>query len=67
MLENHELHEGRRHPSRGIGLDTLRHVFHASAYAVCDSAAIGLIMGRADPSMGGHYRERVEDSPLRKA
>ena len=26
--------------------------------------AIDLIMGHSDPSMGGHYRERVEDSRL---
>jgi integrase len=49
----------------GLGFYTLRHVFRTVADAARDPVAIDLIMGHADPSMGGHYRERVEDSRLR--
>jgi integrase len=49
----------------GIGFYTLRHVFRTVADAARDPVAIDLIMGHADPSMGGHYRERIEDSRLR--
>jgi integrase len=49
----------------GIGFYTLRHVFRTIADAARDPVAIDLIMGHSDPSMGGHYRERVEDSRLR--
>ncbi len=48
----------------GVGFSTLRHVFRTVADAARDPVAIDLIMGHADPSMGGHYRERVEDSRL---
>jgi integrase len=48
----------------GIGFYTLRHVFRTVADAARDPVAIDLIMGHTDPSMGGHYRERVEDSRL---
>src|SRR5262249_2408717 len=49
----------------GIGFYTLRHVFRTVADAARDPVAIDLIMGHTDPSMGGHYRERVEDGRLR--
>jgi integrase len=49
----------------GIGFYTLRHVFRTVADAARDPVAIDLIMGHTDPSMGGHYRERVEDDRLR--
>jgi integrase len=49
----------------GVGFYTLRHVFRTIADAARDPVAIDLIMGHADPSMGGQYRERVEDSRLR--
>jgi integrase len=49
----------------GIGFYVLRHVFRTVADAARDPVAIDLIMGHTDPSMGGHYRERVEDSRLR--
>jgi integrase len=49
----------------GVGFYTLRHVFRTVADAARDPVAIDLIMGHADPSMGGHYRERVEDGRLR--
>jgi integrase len=49
----------------GIGFYTLRHTFRTVADAARDPVAIDLIMGHTDPSMGGHYRERVEDDRLR--
>jgi integrase len=49
----------------GIGFYTLRHVFRTIADAARDPVAIDLIMGHTDPSMAGHYRERVEDSRLK--
>jgi hypothetical protein len=48
----------------GISFYTLRHVFRTIADAARDPVAVDLIMGHSDPSMGGHYRERVEDSRL---
>jgi integrase len=48
----------------GIGFYTLRHVFRTVADAARDPVTIDLIMGHADPSMGGHYRERIEDGRL---
>jgi integrase len=49
----------------GIGFYTLRHVFRTVADAARDPVAIDLIMGHNDPSMGGRYRERIDDSRLR--
>jgi hypothetical protein len=49
----------------GLGFYTLRHVFRTVADAARDPVAIDLIMGHTDPSMGGHYRERIDDSRLR--
>jgi integrase len=49
----------------GLGFYTLRHVFRTVAEAARDPVAIDLIMGHTDPSMGGRYRERVEDGQLR--
>jgi integrase len=49
---------------RGIGFYTLRHVFRTVADAARDPAAIDLIMGHADPSMGAHHRERIDDARL---
>jgi integrase len=48
----------------GLNFYTLRHVFRTVADAARDPVAIDVIMGHSDPSMGGHYRERVEDSRL---
>jgi integrase len=49
----------------GLNFYALRHTFRTVADAARDPVAIDVIMGHADPSMGGHYRERVEDSRLR--
>jgi integrase len=49
----------------GLGFYTLRHVFRTVADAARDPVAIDLIMGHTDPSMGGHYRERIDDDRLR--
>jgi integrase len=48
----------------GLNFYTLRHVFRTVADAARDPVAIDLIMGHSDPTMGGHYRERVEDGRL---
>jgi hypothetical protein len=47
---------------KGVGFYTLRHVFRTVADAARDPAAIDLIMGH---TMGGRYRERIEDGRLR--
>jgi integrase len=49
----------------GLGFYTLRHVHRSIADAARDSVACDIIMGHSDPSMAGHYRERVEDDRLR--
>ncbi len=43
---------------------TLRHVFRTLADEVKDPAAIDLIMGHADDSMAGTYREKIADQRL---
>jgi hypothetical protein len=48
----------------GISFYVLRHCFRTVADAARDTVATDIIMGHTDPSMGGHYRERVEDSRL---
>jgi integrase len=48
----------------GLGFYTLRHVFRTIADGARDDTATDIIMGHSDPSMAGHYRERVEDSRL---
>ncbi len=50
---------------QGRGFYALRHTFRTVADAARDPVAIDLIMGHSDPSMGGHYRERIEDGRLR--
>jgi integrase len=49
----------------GVGFYTLRHVFRTVADAARDPVAVDLIMGHTDSSMGGRYRERIEDARLR--
>jgi integrase len=49
----------------GVGFYSLRHVFRTVADAARDPVAIDLIMGHTDPTMGGHYRERIDDERLR--
>lgn len=51
--------------SQGRGFYALRHTFRTVADAARDPVAIDLIMGHTDPSMGGHYRERIEDGRLK--
>ena len=48
----------------GRGPYTMRHVFRTIADEALDRVAIDLIMGHSDPSMGGHYRERIDDARL---
>src|SRR5262249_7926513 len=48
----------------GLGFYALRHVFRTVADEARDPVAIDLIMGHTDPSMAGHYRERIDDSRL---
>jgi integrase len=49
----------------GLGFYSLRHVHRTVADGARDAVACDVIMGHSDPSMGGHYRERVEDQRLR--
>ena len=51
-------------PREGLNFYALRHAFRTVADAARDPVAIDLIMGHADPSMGGQYRERIDDSRL---
>jgi integrase len=59
LLQKLGLHRKR------FGFYTLRHVFRTVADAARDTPAADLIMGHADPSMAGHYRERIDDARLR--
>jgi integrase len=49
----------------GISFYALRHVFRTIADAARDPVAIDILMGHCDNTMGGHYRERVDDTRLR--
>ncbi len=49
----------------GVNFYVLRHTFRTIADAARDPVAIDLIMGHSDPSVGGHYSERIDDSRLR--
>jgi integrase len=48
----------------GLGFYSLRHVHRTIADGARDSVACDIIMGHSDPTMGGIYRERVEDGRL---
>jgi integrase len=50
----------------GIGFYTLRHVFRTVADATLDRVAIDRIMGHSNPTMAGHYIERIDDVRLIK-
>ena len=50
---------------KGIRFYTLRHVFETVAGDAKDQVAVDAIMGHTDPSMAGHYRERIDDARLR--
>jgi integrase len=43
----------------------LRHTFRTVADSCGDQVAVNLVMGHADGTMGGVYRERIDDSRLR--
>jgi integrase len=49
----------------GLGFYSLRHVHRTVADGARDPVACDLIMGHTDPTMGGHYRERIDDERLR--
>ena len=50
--------------SNGRGFYTLRHVFETIGGGCRDQVAVNSIMGHADQSMAGIYRERIDDSRL---
>jgi integrase len=49
----------------GLQFYALRHTFRTVADATRDFPAIDKIMGHADNSMGGRYRERIDDDRLK--
>jgi integrase len=51
---------------KGGAFYTLRHVFRTVADEVRDRPAADVIMGHADPTMGGHYVETIGDDRLEK-
>lgn len=50
---------------KGLGFYALRHTFRTVADATRDQPAADHIMGHTDPSMRGHYVERIEDDRLK--
>jgi integrase len=58
LLQAHGLHRD------GLGFYALRHVHRTVADGARDPVACDVIMGHADGSMAGHYRERIDDSRL---
>lgn len=50
---------------RGVGFYSLRHVHRTVSDEARDPVACDLIMGHSDPSMAGHYRERISDARLK--
>lgn len=51
----------------GIGFYALRHIFETIAGEGRDQVAVNAIMGHADSSMAGVYRERISDHRLHDA
>ncbi len=49
-----------------LGLYTLRHVFQTVGDEARDPLATAAIMGHADATMGGHYREAISDERLKR-
>ena len=49
----------------GLGFYALRHTFRTLADESRDLVAVDAVMGHADHTMGGHYRERIGDDRLR--
>jgi integrase len=48
-----------------LGFYTLRHCFATAGDAARDPVALSALLGHADGSMAGHYRERISDERLR--
>mgnify|MGYP000050061879 CR=1 FL=1 len=53
---------GIKQKKRSFG--ALRHTFQTIAEETCDFPAVMRVMGHTDPSISGHYRERIEDDRL---
>jgi integrase len=51
---------------KGGAFYTLRHVFRTVADEMRDRPAADVIMGHADPTMGGHYVESIGDDRLER-
>ena len=58
VLKKHNLQKS------GLGFYSLRRTFETVAGATKDQVAVDLIMGHADDSMAGIYRQGIEDSRL---
>ena len=58
LLKDNGLHRS------GLGFYSLRHVFRTIADGCKDQVAINSLMGHSDSTMGGIYRERIDDSRL---